>query len=56
MGKNTVNLSQKELDEIVDVWESMKDLGDSLLQEHKWSNSQIVRCLRNLADTYEWLT
>ena len=53
MGKNSVNLSQKELDEIADVWESMKDLADSLLQEHKWSKSQMVSCLRNLAETYE---
>ena len=53
MGKNSVNLSQKELDEIEDVWESMKDLADSLLQEHNWNNSQMASCLRNLADTYE---
>ena len=53
MGKNSVNFSQKELDEISDVWESMKDLADSLLQEHKWTNSQMASCLRNLADTYE---
>ena len=53
MGKNSVNLSQKELDEIADVWESMKDLADSLLQEHKWANNQMASCLRNLADTYE---
>ena len=56
MGKNSVNLSQKELDEIADVWESMKDLADSLLQEHKWTNSQMASCLRNLADTYECFT
>ena len=53
MGKNSVNLSKKELDDIEDVWESMKDLADSLLQEHKWSNRQMASCLRNLADTYE---
>ena len=53
MGKNSVNLSQKELDDIEDVWESMKDLADLLLQEHKWSNSQMASCPRNLADTYK---
>ena len=53
MGKNAVNLSKKELDAIEEVWESMKDLADSLLQEHKWSNSQMASCLKNLADTYE---
>ena len=37
--KNAVNLSKKELDAIEEVWESMKDLADSLLQEQKWSNS-----------------
>ncbi len=51
MGKNSVNLSQKELENIADVWESMKDLTDSLLQEHKWNNSQMASCLGNLADT-----
>ena len=53
MGKNSVNLSQKELDDIADVWESMKDLADSLLHEHKWTNSQMASCLRNDTDTYE---
>tara|TARA_Y100001968_G_scaffold303492_1_gene317703 strand:+ start:663 stop:824 length:162 start_codon:yes stop_codon:yes gene_type:complete len=53
MGKNSFNLSQTELDEISDVWNSMKDLADSLLQEHKWTTSQMASCLRNLADTYE---
>ena len=52
MGKDSLNLSRKELDEISDVWESMKDLADSLLQEHKWPNIQMASCLRNLADTY----
>ncbi len=42
MGKNSVNLSQKELDENEDVWVSMKDVADSLLQEHKWTNSQMA--------------
>ena len=53
MGKNSANFSQKEINEIADVWESMKDLADSLLQEHKWTNSQMASCLRNLADTSE---
>ena len=53
MEKNTVKLSQKELNEIANVWESLKDLADSLLQEHKWTNSQMASCLRNLASTYE---
>ena len=53
MGNKAVNLSKKELDTIEDVWESMKDLADSLLQEHKWSNKQMAECLRNIADTYE---
>lgn len=53
MGNKAVNLSKKELDEIEEVWESMKDLADSLLQEHKWSNKQMAECLRNIADTYE---
>ena len=53
MGHNAVNLSKKELDAIEEVWESMKDLADSLLQEHKWSNKQMAECLRNIADTYE---
>ena len=48
-----MNLTQKELEAIQDVWESMKDLADSLLQEHKWTNNQMAECLRNIADTYE---
>ena len=51
MGNNVVNLSKKELDAIEEVWESMKVLADSLLQEHKWSNKQMAECLRNIADT-----
>tara|TARA_Y100001968_G_C19262459_1_gene669996 strand:- start:700 stop:864 length:165 start_codon:yes stop_codon:yes gene_type:complete len=53
MGKNAMNLTQKELEAIQDVWESMKDLADSLLQEHKWTNNQMAECLRNIANTYE---
>ena len=53
MGKSSINLSEKELDEISEVWKSMKDLADSLLQEHKCTNSQMERCFRNLTDTYE---
>ncbi len=44
MGKNSVNLAQKELDDIADVCESMKDLADSLLHEYKWSNRQMASC------------
>ena len=50
--KNSVNLMQKELDEIAGVWESMKDHADSFLQEYKWTNIKMASCRRNLADTY----
>ena len=55
MGKNSVNLSQKELEDIEDVWESIKVLSDSLLQEHKWLKSQmgIGSCHRKLSDVNE---
>ena len=53
MGKNSINLSQKELGDIEYVWEFIKVFADSLLKEYKWSNSQMANCLRNLADTYE---
>ena len=53
MGGNSVNLSQEELEQIADVWESMKDLAESLMQEHNWTKIQMASCLRNLADTYK---
>ena len=53
MGKNSINLCQKEFDDIEYVWEFIKVLADSLLKEYKWSNRQMANCLRNLADTYE---
>ncbi len=54
MGINSVNLSQKELEDIEDVLESIKELAGSFLKEHKWAINPMGSCLTNFSDNNEW--